>query len=187
MKKSIILLSVLFILFMAGLFIFYLIKHDTSRWQVALGGIFVSSLPLLLLKLKKNPFNIPIIIGYYIFIFCTIFLGSIASFYLDFKWWDSTVHGYKGVLVAFIGISLYKLFLPPDSRRQTSKWILFLFVLSFSVTSSVLWEIYEFLGDLTFTHTMQRGGNTDTMYDLLCGTAGGVLIAIYSSFRKEHV
>lgn len=170
---------------MTGLFIFYLIKHDSSRWQVALGGIFVSSLPLLLLKLKKNPFNIPIIFGYYFFIFCTIFLGSIASFYLYLKWWDSILHGYKGVLLAFIGNSLYEHFLPPHSRKQASKWILFLFVVSFSVTSGVLWEIYEFLGDLTFTHTMQRGGNTDTMTDLIMGTVGGLVIAIWTVLRTK--
>jgi peptidoglycan/LPS O-acetylase OafA/YrhL len=180
-------LSAIFILFMAVLFIYYLIKGDSSRWQVALGGILASTLPLILLFLKNNPFNIPIIIAYYLVIFCTIFLGSIASFYLHFKWWDSTLHFLKGILVGFIGIALYKRFIPKQVRNDVSRWIVFLFVLSLAVTAGVLWEIYEFVGDQTFTHTMQRGGNTDTMYDLLCGTAGGILIAIYSLIRKSKV
>lgn len=188
MKKSLlVLLSVVFVLFMAALFIFYLIKGDSSRWQVALGGIAVSALPLLLLLSKRNPFNIPIIIAYYVFIFCTTFLGSIASFYLHYKWWDTSLHFYKGIFVGFIGIALYKLFIHKKAQNDVSKWIPFLFVFSLSVTSSVLWEIYEFAGDQFFTHTMQRGGNKDTMYDLLAGTAGGLLAAIYSYIKKEEI
>ncbi|MEH7373591.1 MULTISPECIES: membrane-spanning protein [Bacillaceae] len=186
-RKVIILLSVVFILLMSALFVYYLIKGDSSRWQVALGGILVSGLPLLLIFKKKNPFNLPIIIGYYMFIFCTLFLGSIASFYLHYKWWDSTIHILKGMYVAFVGITLFKLFIPKDVRNDASRWILFLFVLSLSVLASALWEIYEFVGDQTFTHTMQRGGNKDTMYDLLCGFAGGLLVSFYAFVRKPKV
>jgi len=34
---------------------------------------------------------------------------------------------------------------------------------------------------------MQRGGNTDTMLDLLAGLLGGLLIAIYGAMRKHQV
>jgi peptidoglycan/LPS O-acetylase OafA/YrhL len=183
-RKIIIILSVLFIIFMAALFVYYLIKGDSSRWQVAVGGIVVSALPLFLLFMKNNPFNIPILIAYYLFIFCTIFLGSIAGFYLRFKWWDSPLHFYKGILVGFFAIVIYKQLIPEQMRHNVSRWIIFLFVLSLSVTAGVIWEIYEFIGDQTFTHTMQLGGNTDTMVDLICGTAGGLLTAVYSVFRR---
>ncbi|MFE5427363.1 membrane-spanning protein [Peribacillus simplex] len=182
--KIIIIFSLVFIAFMTGLLIFYLIKDDSSRWMVALGGILVSALPISLLFVKNNPFNIPIIIGYYVFIFCTTFLGSIANFYVDFKWWDSGVHFYKGIFVGFVGIVLYKLFIPQKARKDVSRWVIFLFVLSLSVIATVLWEIYEFAGDLTFTQTMQRGGNKDTMYDIIFGLTGGLLISIYSCVQK---
>lgn len=52
-RKIIITLSILFSLWMIGLFIFYLMKHDHTRWQVALGGILISLPPLSLLKMKK--------------------------------------------------------------------------------------------------------------------------------------
>lgn len=67
---------------MTGLLIFYLKKDDSSRWMVALGGILVSAMPISLLFVKNNPFNIPIIIGYYVFVFCTTFLGSSQIFML---------------------------------------------------------------------------------------------------------
>jgi hypothetical protein len=183
-RKVIVIFSVLFTVFMAGLFIYYLMKEDSSRWQVSLGGIIVSALPLLLLKLKKNPFNTPIIISYFIFLFCTLFLGSITSFYIRYKWYDSPLHFYKGALLSFIAISLYKHLLSEQARRETSRWALFLFVLGFSTTGSTIWEIYEFLGDLTITHTMQMGGNKDTMTDLSLGTCGALIVAIYSCFRR---
>jgi hypothetical protein len=186
-RKIIIILSIVFILFMVALLIYYLKKGDSSRWQVALGGIIVSVLPLILLFLKNNPFNIPQIVGYYFFIFCTTYLGSIASFYLHFKWWDSTLHFYKGIFVGFIGITLFKIFIPHKARHGLSRWILILFILSLSVTASVLWEIYEFLGDQFFTHTMQRGGNRDTMLDLLFGMCGGIIISIYSGIRWHKI
>ncbi|OIK10938.1 membrane-spanning protein [Bacillus sp. MUM 116] len=186
-RKIIIFLSVAFMVFMAVLFVFYLIKGDTSKWQVALGGILVSALPLLLLRLKNNPFNISQILGYFLFLFCTTYLGSIALFYIHHKWWDSSLHFYKGVYIGFIAITLFKELLTSQVREGMSRWVLFLFVLSFGSLVSVLWEIYEFIGDLTFTHTMQRGGNTDTMYDLLFGFLGGLLIALYSLVRKQQV
>ena len=186
-RKVLITLSIIFSLGMTGLFIYYLVKHDHTRWQVALGGIFISLLPLGLLKMKKNPFNTPIIIGYYLFLFCSLYLGSISSFYLHFKWWDSTLHFLKGMFVGFVGISLFKHWIPKEARNNVAAGILFLFVLSLAVFSSALWEIYEFVGDLTLTHTMQRGGNKDTMYDLLCGLGGGIIIAVYSLFRKRSI
>lgn len=184
-RKLTLILSSLFMLFMAGLFIFYFIKHDSSRWQVALGGIVVSALPLLLLKVKNNPFNNIVLIGYFVFIFCSTFLGSIALFYLHHKWWDTTIHLYKGAYVAYLGLALFNLFVPKSARSHISEWILFIYLLSLAATASVLWEIYEFVGDKTFTHTMQRGGNTDTMLDLMAGLGGGLLMALFSLKRNQ--
>ncbi|MBS4173035.1 membrane-spanning protein [Bacillus sp. FJAT-49736] len=188
MKKFLIIfLSIIFIVFMAILMVIYISKGDSSRWQVALGGIIVSALPLGLLFLKENPFNIPTIFGYYLFLFCTTYLGSIASFYLHYKWWDSTLHLYKGILVGYIGITLFKVFARKTIRGEISRMIIFLFVVSLAVLASILWEIYEFLGDQFVTHTMQRGGNTDTMLDLLAGLVGGLIIAMYGAVRKQRI
>ncbi|MGG5254118.1 membrane-spanning protein [Neobacillus sp. SM06] len=180
-SKLIIILSSCFIAFMAILTIYYVLKGDSSRWQVASGGILISALPLLLLLPKiKNLFPTLLIIGYFIFIFCTVFLGSIANFYINVKWWDTSLHFYKGMLVGLAAISLYGLLVPESAKSRISKWFIFLFVLSLSVLSSVIWEIYEFIGDHTYTHTMQRGGNTDTMTDLTAGFIGALFAAVYS-------
>ncbi len=97
------------------------------------------------------------------------------------------MHFFKAFYVGVIGITLFKLLIPATARSGVGKSAIFLFVLSLGVLSSALWEIYEFLGDLTFTHTMQRGGNKDTMYDLLCGLGGSLVIAFYTLYRKQLV
>jgi hypothetical protein len=182
-RKLLIWLSVIFIIISSILFIIYIIKDDTSRWQVSLGGIFVSALPLLLLRSKEIYFKTPLILGYYLTIILSIFLGSIGSFYNRFYLWDSSVHLYKGIYIGFFGIALFKLMVPSIYRIDFSKFILTTFILALSVSSSVVWEIYEFVGDLVITHTMQAGGNKDTMYDLLCGFFGGLIVAIYAKIK----
>lgn len=185
-RKILVWSSLLFIAFMLGLFIYYLMKDDASRWQVALGGIAVSALPLGLLFLKRNPFALVLIMGYFLFLLCTTYLGSIMQFYLKFPWWDTTLHFYKGAFVGLCGMSLYKRFVPEKLRDSVSPWLYFLFILSFSSLASALWEIYEFTGDLVATHTMQLGGNKDTMGDLLAGVAGGLAAALYAGWSNHR-
>lgn len=183
----IILLSSAMILLLAGLMVYFIFKHDTLRWGIAAGGIVLSALPLGLLFLKHNWINTPSIIGWYIFVICSICLGSLAGFYGRFAWWDTSVHFYKGIFTACIGVMLYKILVPEAARRGMSRLIPALFALGLAITGSVLWEMYEFIGDMIASHTMQRGGNTDTMVDLLAGFFGGMLIAIYTGFRKQNV
>ncbi|MDQ0200323.1 membrane-spanning protein [Neobacillus ginsengisoli] len=185
-KKTIIILSIVFFIIFTGLFIFYLIKGDSTRWLVALGGMMVSPIPATLLFFKKNPFNLPIIIGYYFTLVYSAILGSIANFYYRFTWWDTSLHAYKGMYMAFVSIAIYKHLIPNNIQKDISRPFIFLFVLSFPVMVSVLWEIYEFIGDQTFTHIMQEGGNKDTMIDLISSTASALLVSIYSVCIKRR-
>jgi hypothetical protein len=186
-RKIILLLSTIFIIISCILFVIYLVKDDSTRWQVALGGIGVSALPLILLRKQIIPFNIPLILGYYFTLIVTLFLGSIATFYRKYEFWDSSVHFYKGIYIGFFSIALYKILVPTEYRKDVSDWILLIFILTLSTSSSVIWEIYEYIGDLLITHTMQLGGNKDTMLDLLCGFAGALVVAVYTKLQKFNV
>jgi hypothetical protein len=185
-KKIIKILSIVFVTVFTGLFIFYLIKGDSSRWPVALGGMIVSPIPTSLLFFKKNPFNLLIIIGYYFTLIYSAILGSIAHFYDRFTWWDTSLHAYKGMYMAFVSIAIYKHFIPSNVQKDISRWIIFLFILSLPMTVSILWEIYEFVCDQTVSKVMQEGGNKDTMIDLISSTASALLVAIYSVCIKQR-
>jgi hypothetical protein len=178
-KRILVIFSAIFMVFFAVLCIFYLIKDDSSRWQVALGGIIVSALPLLLILLKK-PFPAALVFGYFLFVFCSIYLGSITSFYRKYAWWDSTLHLYKGIYAGIAAVFVFKIL---SRGKGISRSLLFLFSFSLSAAASILWEIYEFAGDQLVTETMQRGGNKDTMIDLIAGTSGALLAGIYNILR----
>jgi hypothetical protein len=110
-------------------------------------------------------------------------LGAILHFYDRFPWWDTTLHFFGSAFMAFIGVTIYTLFIPEPAEKDISRWMIFTFILSFAVTASVLWESVEFIG--TVTGIMQGDSNTDTMTDLLAGMAGGFLIAVYTGLQKK--
>lgn len=177
-------LSIAFVALMGSAFIRESLKGDFSSWPDALGRVLCSVLPLSLLFLKKNPFNLYLIISYYLLLFCTFFLGAILKFYDRFHWWDTMLHFFGSAFAAFVGLAIYKLLLPNNLEKGISRWLVFFFVFSFAVTGSVLWESAEFAGAVL--GTMEEDNNRDTMTDLLMGVAGGIVSAIYASFKKER-
>lgn len=126
----------------------------------------------------------PIMISYFVFLFASQYLGSILDFY-RFGWWDTFLHLLSGALLAFVAIALYERMTHKEARKEISYWLVFLFVLSFSVFGGVVWEIYEFSMDQFFGMTLQGGGNFDTMVDLLADTSGAIVIAAIAAFRTK--
>jgi hypothetical protein len=182
-KKAILVLSISFVVLMAAVFIRKLLNGDSSSWLDTLGRILVSVLPISLLFLKKIPFSLSLIISYYLLLFCTFFLGAVLKFYDRFHWWDTTLHFFGSAFMAFIGVTIYTLFILEPTKKDISRWMIFTFVLSFAVTGSVLWESAEFVGAVT--GILQKDSNTDTMTDLLAGMAGGFLVAVYTGLQKK--
>lgn len=183
-KKVILFFSITFVAIMGSVFIRESLNGDFSTWPDAIGRILCSALPLSLLFLKKIPFNLYLILSYYLLLFCTFFLGAILKFYDRFRWWDTMLHFFGSVFTAFIGLAIYKLLLPNSLEKGGSRWMVFLFVFSFAVTGSVLWESAEFTGAVI--GTMEEDNNRDTMTDLLMGVAGGIVAASYTVLQKER-
>ncbi|MFC3884808.1 hypothetical protein ACFOU2_15565 [Bacillus songklensis] len=184
-RKVIIIISLIYVLFMAALFVFYFSKDDSYRYLIAIGGIICGAVPLILVRFTKIKFNMPIMLSYLAFIFGSQFLGSILGFY-GLGWWDTFLHFLSGALLGFVAIALFERMTHKQARHDISCWLVFLFVLSFAVLGGVLWEIYEFSGDQFFDMTMQGGGNTDTMIDLTADAAGGLVIAISAAIRTKR-
>ncbi|ANC77091.1 hypothetical protein ABE65_009860 [Fictibacillus phosphorivorans] len=185
MKRTFLLiLSAIYAMFMAYLCFYYFSKGETHSYQVAFGGIFCGLIPLCLIFFTKIKFNLPIMISYFAFLFASQYLGSILDFY-RLGWWDTFLHLLSGALLAFVAIALYERMTHPEARKQISYWLVFLFVLAFSVFGGVVWEIYEFSMDQFFEMTLQGGGNFDTMVDLLADTSGAIVIAAFAAFRTK--
>jgi peptidoglycan/LPS O-acetylase OafA/YrhL len=180
-------LAVAFMLFMAVLMIYFIVKGGRTRWLLSMSGIIVGALPLGLLFAKNNSVPTLAIVGFYFFMVWSLFFGSILGYYIKYKWWDTPMHFYKGAYLSLIAITIYKLLVPDHKRKNLSKWALFLFCLGLSMAASTFWEIWEYVGDLLVTNIMQLGGNFDTMEDLTAGFAGALLASIYATVRKQRV
>ncbi|MDN3018746.1 hypothetical protein PH210_21395 [Paenibacillus sp. BSR1-1] len=183
-RKLVILLSGLYVVFMAILAFYYYKNGASFKSTVAIGGIVCGAVPLLLALFTKLQFNLPIVISYLIFLIGSQYLGSIRGWY-GLGWWDTFMHFVSGAILAFSGIALYERLIHRNAGDEISPWFVFLFTLSFAALGGVLWEVYEFSSDQFFGMTLQGGGNTDTMTDLIADTAGGLAIAIWAGIRTK--
>ncbi|WP_423798784.1 hypothetical protein [Neobacillus sp. SAB-20_R2A] len=183
-RKLVLLLSGLYVIFMAILAVYYHNQGQSFKSTVAIGGIVCGAIPLLLALFTKLQFNLPIVISYLIFLVGSQYLGSIRGWY-GLGWWDSFMHLVSGAILAFAGIALYERLIHRSAGGDISPWFVFLFTLSFAVLGGVLWEVYEFSCDQFLGMTLQGGGNKDTMTDLIADTLGGLVIAIWSGIRTK--
>jgi hypothetical protein len=181
-RKLVIICSLIYVLFMAGLAVFYYTKGESFHSLVAVGGVVCGVLPLLLSLFTRLHFNLPLTISYLLFLFSSQYLGSILGWYA-LGWWDTFLHLLSGAILAFCGVALYERLIHRNAGREISPWFVFLFTFSFATLGGVLWEIYEFSSDQLFGMTLQGGGNKDTMTDLIADIVGGLFIAVWSGAR----
>jgi hypothetical protein len=183
-RKLVIIFSSIYVLFMAALAVYYY-SHDVSfKGTVAIGGIVCGAVPLLLALFTKLQFNLPIVISYLIFLVGSQYFGSILGWY-GLGWWDTFMHLLSGAILAFSGIALYERLIHRNAGDEISPWFVFIFTLSFAALGGVLWEVYEFSSDQFFDMTLQGGGNSDTMVDLVADTLGGLIIAGWAGIRTR--
>ncbi|MTT31328.1 hypothetical protein GMB86_04760 [Terrilactibacillus sp. BCM23-1] len=183
-RKLVMALSGAYVLFMAILAIYYHTQDLSFKSVIAIGGVICGAIPLLLTFFKKIQFNLPIVISYLIFLLGSQFLGSLMGWY-GLGWWDTFMHVISGVILAYTAIALYERLTHRSAGHEISPWLVFLFTLSFAVFGGVVWEIYEFSTDQLFGQTLQGGGNTDTMTDLIADTLGGLVIATIAGVRTK--
>src|SRR3954468_3610280 len=103
----VIILSLIYVLFMAALAVYYFSNDISFKGTVAIGGIVCGAIPLLLSLFTKLQFNLPIVISYLIFLVGSQYFGSILGWY-GLGWWDTFMHLVSGAILAFSGIALYE-------------------------------------------------------------------------------
>jgi uncharacterized membrane protein YjdF len=81
-------------------------------------------------------------------------------------------HLLSGVILCFVGLLVLRKMIGNQDMIRFPSLIGIWFALFFSVVIASCWEIYEFTIDLLFGLLSQNGSLTDTMMDIICGTAG---------------
>ena len=139
--------------------------------------MFLTFLPNLIKNkyriITPNEFEIVILI----FIYASMYLGEMKSFYDKFWWWDLMLHTISGIIIGIIGFALVQILNEEKESLKLSPKFVAIFSFSFAIAIGTIWEIYEFAMDSFFGLQMQKSGLVDTMWDLIVDTTGAALIS----------
>ena len=159
-----------------GLSIYY---GDYLASFLSITTLAITFLPPIIEKKLNIHYPSEFEIAIMVFIFLSIILGSVFSFYDRFAWWDLFMHTLSSILIAEIGFSLvYLLNRSTWSKITISRAFIAMFSFCFAVTLGVFWEIYEFGVDQLFGWNMQRSGLNDTMSDLVINMIGAFVVSL---------
>lgn len=167
-------------------------------------GIVAMLLPSMLQR--KFGLQIPsrMMIVYAVFLYCSIYLGEVRSFYYIIPNWDNMLHTFSGTMLGALGFSVINLLNRTDRVPvNLSPAFVAVFSFCFAVTVGVVWEVYEFLADGILHTNMQkfaleggvdlvgRAALVDTMTDLIVDSLGALVISavgyISLKFQKGWV
>jgi hypothetical protein len=121
------------------------------------------------------------------FIFLHFILGEVENYYNRFWWFDLPLHATSGILIGMVGFVIIYFFLY-TRKIAANSLLVAIFSVSFSLAAGALWEIFEFLMDITFGFTMQKSGLVDTMTDLMVDFVGACVVGIgvYRYLEKDE-
>ena len=159
-----------------------------NRW-LALFLVTIIMAVLISPMLFRRKFDVEIPVEFHItaviFIFASLYLGEIQSFYQRFWWWDIALHASAGLLLGIVGFLL--VYLMNASTRvelHLTPGFIAMFAFLYAVTIGTLWEIFEFSMDQFFGLNMQKpmlgdlSGLTDTMWDMIVNAIGASIISM---------
>lgn len=108
------------------------------------------------------------------FIYASLFLGEVHSYYTKFWWWDVLLHTGSGIALGFTGFLILYVLYYKGAIKANPIWIA-IFAFCFGVALGAVWEIFEFTMDQLFGYNMQKSGLIDTMWDLIVDACGALL------------
>lgn len=181
-----------------GIVIALLINIILQHWEgVILVGIVLILLLLPILIKRNYKFHLPIEVEliYIIFIYASIILGELSSYYTKLWWWDIALHTLSGVLLGLVGVAILYMLIS-ENKLNAKPGIAMVFAFSFALAIGALWEIFEFAADQLFGFNMQKpmlgdfSGLTDTMWDLIVDAVGAFVASLfgylYLKFKWEN-
>ena len=148
-------------------------------------GIFAMLLPKFLHERISIRIPAGMMLMYVIFLYCSIYLGEVRSFYYAIPHWDTILHTFSGGMLGTLGFSLITILNGTEKVPvNLSPIFVVIFAFCFAVTLGAIWEFYEFFADGVLGTNMQKfafengekmiGRNAlmDTMKDLIVDSIG---------------
>ena len=199
-----------FLLFVANV-VAFIIDEDDSQKSRAMFNAAQSFMMLLCTFVpgfveRTGKVSVPNVMSIIFISFCMahFIIGEVGELYVKSKVFDSVLHTISGTMIAILSFSIIRLL--NNSEKMDLKLnplFVAIFVVSFTVTVGVVWEIIEFAADALTGSNMQRysdsvtrepflGRNAlfDTMKDLILDAIGAMVIAVISYIdlkkKKDH-
>lgn len=163
-------------------------------------GIAVMMIPTLLSRKWKIVVPDTIVILYFVFLYCAIYLGEVRSFYYLVPHWDTILHAFSGAMLGALGFVLVDI-LNKDKNVSLSISPLFLsvFAFAFALSAGALWEVYEYSFDAILglnmqKHTTEAGvalmgveALSDTMKDLIIDAVAAFAVSVTGYLSKVKI
>lgn len=151
-----------------------------GRWPIAFVAVATFVLSLLPMMVA-NRFQIalpgPFLVATTVFIFASIFLGEAFDFYGMLWWWDLALHGSSSIGFGLLGF-LFVFALFDGDHYAAPPFALSFISFCVAVTIGSVWEIFEFVMDMTFGLSMQKSGLVDSMTDIILNVIGGAIAGL---------
>lgn len=165
------------------------IKKDYYFTLIGVAAFILTFIPSLIFKIMKIEPDKSLYLSIIIFIFISLYLGTLNNFY-RYTWWDTMLHTISGIIIGFFAIIILRKHSPNKSIDNYNKIFIFIFILSFAALCGVVWEIYEFTIDTLFNLDMQGveyTGVTDTMVDLIADLIGSIIsyVIYHFTYKKQ--
>lgn len=167
-------------------------------------GLVVMMLPTFISRKWNIVVPSTIVIMYYVFLYCAIYLGEVHDFYYKIAHWDDILHAFSGAMLGALGFILVDLLNRSQNIRvQLSPFFVSVFAFCFALAVGALWEVYEFAFDAILglnmqKHTTETGialvGNqaiSDTMWDIIVDSLAALAVSVTGFFiassRKKDI
>src|SRR5690554_6174185 len=170
-------------------------KDLDDRLSSHYATIIISLLPIIYIFIKKKDSNIFIVSLGTIYIFLAVFLGASLNFYnLYGKFnYDKLIHVLMGYVSALIGLAIL---LKTNSHNKLSPLMTVLFVFSFALMISAIWELLEFSKDMLTGSEVQgkrlltTSGKEvidvgETMFDIISNFVGATIFSLQYLFHRK--
>lgn len=152
-----------------------------GQYQSAVETLVILAITMLPILLGKR-FSVRIPHGFetlaVVFVFMSLFLGEVYSYYTIYWWWDLILHSGSAFLLGILGFLLvFVLNEKEDVDLDLNPNFIALFAFMFAMGIGAIWEIFEFSMDQIFGLNMQKSGLVDTMWDLIVDAIGALIIS----------
>ena len=162
------------VVLMLGIALYLLLTRENNKGRLIftivqlLAMLFVLRIPAFIQEIYH--FKIPYLLDFVLitFAFSGFILGDVFNFYGRIPYWDSVLHAFSGVVIAYVGFIVIE-YLDKEYTIPLSVSPLFmsLIVVSVALAIGAIWEIGEYtVDDIFHTNNQQYMESTrSTLYD----------------------